>query len=324
MVQDESWAVLLVLSGTLTTVILKSQFSIQTKVGTEYCGVLKKTMDCPFDKPWFGVLEMKLAMASCLVYLQFRKLVLHKSYLETPLLKKYRQWKHWVSPGQSRLEKQRLMVKSTSHPPSWKTVFILLGTSALDLFQTVLGNIGLLWISSSVYQMARGSMVVFTAILSVRYMNKKLHGFHYTSLAMIVSSIVLVGVSEIMSNKDSSMEGVGTSDQLLGFTLIIIAQFLCAVQIIIEEHVLTNLQMPPMMLVGYEGVWGIFLFTILAPLLTLTKNSTASFSKVYHENFIDSFTRVYHSSTLLFFVFAYILTIAVFNVTIIYHDSKHS
>ena len=83
-----------------------------------------------------------------------------------------------------------------------KAFLFLIIPSTLDLLQTILGNIGLLWISSSVYQMARGSTIVFSAILSVKYMNKQLYGYHYLSLFLVISSVLLVGASEILQEKE--------------------------------------------------------------------------------------------------------------------------
>ena len=70
-------ALLMVASGTAATLVLKAQFAIEAH-GTDECAASDGgdgaiTLLCAFNKPWFGVLQMKLGMALCLPYLCVRR-----------------------------------------------------------------------------------------------------------------------------------------------------------------------------------------------------------------------------------------------------------
>ena len=264
---------------------------------------------------------MKIAMALCLVFLFLRKKWKHRSYLETPIIPKYKvnRSKQRDTPRLS--EKEALLRKKT--PPlstggtyeiSSRTILILALPSALDLFQTVLGNIGLIWISSSVYQMARGSMIVFSAVLSVQYMNKKLYRYHYFSLFLVCVSVVLVGMSDIPTSTGST-QPANVFDRLIGLLFIVLAQLLTALQIVIEEHVLTTMHVPPVMLVGYEGVWGLAMYIVLAPLLSLTPAGDSAVARIWHEDFVDSFVKMTNSPQLMGLILLYIVAVGTLNVS---------
>jgi len=141
-----TWALLMLFSGTLTTLFAKGMFTTNS-VGTQYCNMNDDTdKDCDFNKPWFSVMVMKLSMSLCL-----------------PLY-------YWLGWGKS---------NPNAPNPSMSTIQAVAFPASLDLLNTILGNIGLLYVNSSIYQMTRGSVVIFSAILSVQYLGRTLRSFHY-------------------------------------------------------------------------------------------------------------------------------------------------
>ncbi|TMW60158.1 hypothetical protein Poli38472_000200 [Pythium oligandrum] len=332
-------ALAMIISGTFSTVITKIQYSVRAE-GTELCvdPTGQSTTNCPFDKPWFGVLLAKLAMALCLVYLYVRKAVEHKSYLETPLLRLRKSGQQYVNtPTRQKLrnassrnggaqETTSLLSGNSStmdeeNPPlSLKTIFAIAFPSLLDLFQTVLGTAGLLWVSSSVYQMARGSVIIFSAVLSVKYMNKRLYAYHYMSILIVGVSVVLVGWAGTSSSASDTDDS--TANAILGLSFIIGAQLLMAVQIVVEEHMMVSLNVSPLLLVGWEGLWGLIFFVVLAPVLTLTPGGTSAISKMWHEDFEDSFVKLWNSPIQLLLSVLSVIVVAVLNVTANY-VTKH-
>ena len=115
------WSGAMLVSGTFATIFVKAMYESQS-VGSAYCNVDDDlTKDCNFNKPWFSVLIMKLAMSLCLVlYYVFG-----------------------------------LKENSQAKNPSWSTIKVVAGPAALDLLDTILGNLGLVFVSSSIYQMVR-------------------------------------------------------------------------------------------------------------------------------------------------------------------------
>merc|ERR1719160_1223751 len=143
---------------------------------------------------------------------------------------------------------------------SWKTIGKVALPSMLDLLNVVLSNIGLVWVSSSIYQMTRGSVVIFSAILSVQMLKRKLECFQYWAVTLVVLAVVFVGIAGIQAS------GAGTSsltEVILGLLLILVSQVVLAFQIVVEEKMMTEEGIQPMQLVGYEGLWGLAYFAVL-------------------------------------------------------------
>jgi drug/metabolite transporter (DMT)-like permease len=276
-----SWALAMLCSGTFTTLFAKSLFETNGE-GTETCNVDDDfDKNCPFDKPWFTVLLMKLAMSFCLIiYYLFGW---GKENPNTP-------------------------------NPSWKTIKAVIMPASLDLLNTVLGNVGLLWVNSSIYQMTRGSVVVFSAILSVRWLGRRLRSFHYYSIALVIVAIILVGTAGVQQSNDDSTD-VGMTICGLGF--ILAAQAVTAIQFTVEESLMTNKEtaLDPVALVGFEGMWGVLMFIVLAPILTFTPRSGEDISIVWHEDFGDTFAKLSNSTDLSLLAFGYSVAIFFYNIS---------
>lgn len=157
-------------------------------------------------------------------------------------------------------------------------------------------------------------MIVFSAVLSVQYMNKKLYRYHYFSLFLVCVSVVLVGMSDVPTSTGST-QPANVFDRLIGLLFIVLAQLLTALQIVIEEHVLTTMHVPPVMLVGYEGVWGLAMYIVLAPLLSLTSAGDSAVARIWHEDFVDSFVKMTNSPQLMGLILLYIVAVGTLNVT---------
>ncbi|TMW60157.1 hypothetical protein Poli38472_000199 [Pythium oligandrum] len=324
------YAVAMLISGTFSTVIMKTEYGIRAE-GVELCADPANpgatTTNCPFDKPWFGVLQMKLAMALCLVFLYLRKVVKHTDYLETPLLRLRKHGNKYLNTPEATAVRNKQRGRQTSQEStsllrgddatqshvSLKTMAAVALPSLLDLLQTVFANVGLLWISSSVYQMARGSVIIFSAIFSVKLMNKRLYAYHYASILVVAISVVLVGWA---GTKSSSTSSTGSdSNAIWGLTFIVMAQLLTALQIVVEEHMMIALNVSPMLLVGLEGLWGLVFYIVLVPVLTLTPPATTAFSKIWHEDFYDSIVKLSNSPPLIALIVCYIIAVGTLNVT---------
>ncbi|TMW60159.1 hypothetical protein Poli38472_000201 [Pythium oligandrum] len=300
-------------SGTLVTVVTKMQYSVRAE-GTELCADPdfpdQMTTNCPFNKPWFGVLLSKFSLTLCLAYVYIRKAMEHRSSLDTPLL-------HGVRTDELHLagepdEKTSLVPSQPSsveeeHPEiPLKTIVFIAFPSMLDLLQTVLGVAGLLFLPSSIYQITCGSVIVFSAFLQVKFLGMRLYAYHYVSIVLVVISVVLVGLA---GTSTSSTNTESTANALFGFVLIISGQLIMAIQFIVEEYLMVSTNVSPMVLVGWEGLWGLLFYVFLAPALTLSPASDSAMSILWHEDFVDSFVKLQNSPVQLLLavlsVFAY-------------------
>lgn len=273
------WAGAMLASGTFTTIFAKAMFEAHAE-GSDYCNVGDdETKDCKFNKPWFSVLIMKCSMSLCLVlYYGFG-------------------WGKENPEGPN---------------PSWPTIKAVALPAALDLLNTVLGNLGLVFVNSSIYQMTRGSVVIFSAFLNVRWLGRTLRSFHYWSIFFVLVAVVLVGVAGI----EESPDGSSGDKVILGLMFILAAQAVTAVQFICEESLMNSPQttLDPVALVGFEGVWGLLYYAFISPILTFTPRSDMPFSTVWHENFQDTFVMLGNSTDLVWLCFGFFCTILIYNI----------
>ncbi|KAH9954132.1 hypothetical protein BC827DRAFT_1144571 [Russula dissimulans] len=172
---------------------------------------------------------------------------------------------------------------------------LLLWLPALcDLTGTTLMNVGLLYTPVSIYQMTRGALVLFVGILSVLFLHRKLYLYQWLSLLTVMTGVSLVGFSgslikdtlhPIAPSLAKLLESIPATappvnepiDQpeatkvVIGVFFILFAQIFTATQFVVEEKILGRYSVPPLLAVGYEGLFGTISVLILMPLLPLIK-----------------------------------------------------
>ncbi|KAF9580982.1 hypothetical protein BGW38_002162 [Lunasporangiospora selenospora] len=121
-------------------------------------------------------------------------------------------------------------------------------------------NVGLIFCAASVYQMLRGALVIFTGLMSVFFLGRRLLAFEWFALFTIVSGIATVGLASVItpdgSNVDDSPKTEDTLKAFLGVFIVLFAQIFTATQFVVEEKLLAGYQVAPLRTVGYEGLFG--------------------------------------------------------------------
>ena len=219
----------------------------------------------PYEKPWFQVLVMFLGMSICILLDRPRKRPATDSE-KVPLL--HSQNQSQVTPRQN--------------------IWIIGIPTILDLFATACGTTGLLYTNVSVYQMLRGAMLVWTAILSIIFLRRRLTLLNYGGIALCVLGIALVGIANILSERNPSSR----SDTVFGILIILLGQVLQAGQVVIEEFLLQDLQMSSVRVVAWEGLFGVMqcLFFVF-PIIYFLPGRDGG----HMEDVVDAFYMVTHS-----------------------------
>ncbi|VEU21526.1 DEKNAAC102594 [Brettanomyces naardenensis] len=149
----------------------------------------------------------------------------------------------------------------------FKTSVILSIPSTCDLLGTTLMNAGLLYTPISIYQMTRGSLILFVGLFSVFFLKRTINSIEWSSLCIVFLGVFLVGLSGWIDEKGQGenpelspdlfvSSTTQTGSILLGITLIFIGIIFSACQFVTEEHILTKIEVEPMELVGWEGLYG--------------------------------------------------------------------
>ncbi|KAJ3027878.1 UNVERIFIED_CONTAM: hypothetical protein HDU68_002905 [Siphonaria sp. JEL0065] len=144
-----------------------------------------------------------------------------------------------------------------------------------DLLATSLMNVGLLFVAASVYQMLRGSVVLFTGTFSTLFLGRKHPPYRWFALCTVFVGVSLVGASSIFNKKPelSFLQAISASPSveptnsqaLLGVALVVLAQSLTATQFVIEEKVLSKYKVNALKAVGLEGLFGLLTGLIVLP-----------------------------------------------------------
>lgn len=137
-------------------------------------------------------------------------------------------------------------------------VFLFLIPAAADFTASTLNNVALTLTTASVYQMLRGSTVLFTAIFSFIFLKRRFFRHEYLGILLVVVGLTIVGVSASLKKPSSS----AAKNPVLGNILVIVAQVVQSSQFVVEESIIKSYKLPPMYLVGCEGLFGLGLSLI--------------------------------------------------------------
>jgi hypothetical protein len=180
----------------------------------------------------------------------------------------------------------------------WKTL-LLAAPACCDVTGTTLMNVGLLFVVASVYQMTRGTLVLFVGLFSVLFLRRKLYVYQWLALLVVVLGVGLVGlagaifketpkvsdyppggetgiISPTIRDAYVSSETPTAVWTIIGVLLVAGAQIFTATQFVLEEWILEHYAMDPLKVVGWEGIFG-FLVTLIGMIvLHLTIGRTES------------------------------------------------
>jgi drug/metabolite transporter (DMT)-like permease len=197
--------------------------------------------------------------------------------------------------------------------------FLLAIPATCDLLGTSAMYIGLGLTDASVFQMLRGSVVVFTAIFSVIFLKRKQYAYHWIGVSCVVVGAAIVGSQTFIC----PVEGSGSSSNsatnaIIGNSFVILAQIIVATQMVVEEKLIGANDLPALKVVGLEGIFG---FTILSVLLVVMYFipspsflcDSSSWTCGHFENTLDAFVEFGNNPMILAYTIGNIVSIAFFN-----------
>ena len=235
----------------------------------------------PFQKPWFQGWAMFVAMSSLIFATPFAKNCACPSYkIGQPI----RGWG---------------LLRMTSVP------------ALCDMSATILQNIALLFLPPSVWQMTRGSILLFTAFFSIFYRHHKLNLIDWIGILFTILGISLVGIAAVTSDNSSNKSSSGKT--IVSMCLIFIAQGLQAFQTIVEEQLLHDIDATENEIVSYEGIWGLYFSTFI--MMPLAQIAPSNWGEGLYEDSIESFKLIANSYTIFFLLLGYLVAILVYNLT---------
>jgi drug/metabolite transporter (DMT)-like permease len=170
---------MMLLSGTVTTVVQK--FMLEQKTTGRPNRAPHK-----FKKPWYLVLVMFVGeLAAMIIYKLQRR----------------------CKPSVQHLDG---LLDSDAPPPRQSTgrIFLILAIPSLcDLVGTAIMSVGLLYIQASFWQMLRGALTIFSAILDWAALRRPQRAHMWAGVVLVTISLCMVGLAAVCSN-GIAIEGV--------------------------------------------------------------------------------------------------------------------
>lgn len=154
--------------------------------------------------------------------------------------------------------------KPPNHVPGWMYWFLII-PSIFDLGATALCMMGLRYLDVSIYQLLRGSGIIFVALMKQHVLGDRLYIFQWVGVFWNVVAVFLVGATAILNSHSEETSGLKPGDALLGVSLVMLGSFVQALQFVFEEKVMTldDAAVPPLLLIGMEGFWGTVLCLVV-------------------------------------------------------------
>ena len=283
----------MLLFGTCTVVIQKFLFEQSADGRACYINPHK------FKKPWFQTNSMFVGMCLALVVYEIQK----------ALDKKKKQ------ANENNLASQiEDSIASEVHKDAgeWRFYFYVAAPACCDLVATSLMNVGLLYIEASVWQMLRGSMVLFSSIFCAFILKRPHYPFMWWSVLFICIALCVVGFAAVAST-GVGKQGATQGQVVMAILLTVGSQLIQASQIVVEDFLLHDMTCSPILIVGLEGMWGtIITCTLFLPVI---QNIGGEEGSGIHEDTIDTFQMIGNNGILILFVIIYVLVILIYNVT---------
>jgi len=140
---------------------------------------------------------------------------------------------------------------------------IFLPAAMCDMIATSVMYVGLNMTFASSFQMLRGSVIVFTGIFSIMFLDKVLKCVQWLGIVTILVGLSTVGLSDVLFPSTDSTEIYNRNSLITGDLLIILAQIISACQMAYEEKYVNKHNVPPLAAVGWEGFFGLSVLSVL-------------------------------------------------------------
>ncbi|CDW56819.1 transmembrane protein C2orf18 [Trichuris trichiura] len=193
-------------------------------------------------------------------------------------------------------------------------VLIFLPATLCDMTATSIMYVGLTMTNASSFQMLRGATIIFTGIFSVAFLGMTLKLYKWLGMLLVLCGLVIVGLSDLLF-ADSSGDSADPKRMISGDLLILIAQIIIALQMVYEQRFVNKYNVPPLLVVGLEGLFGCILMTIICVCFYFVK-AQPPFTidpEMRLENVLFAFRQISANSLILLPILGLIVSIAFFN-----------
>jgi len=186
--------------------------------------------------------------------------------------------------------------------------------ACFDLIASTMMTYGLIYVSVSIFQMLRGSMVIFSTVLSRIFLpGRRVKTHQLIGIITCFIALCIVGTAGFLIPQPQG--DTSPTSMAIGISLVILSQIVQAGQIVTEEFLLKDLTLRPLSVVGFEGLWGTLLMIFVAcPIAYVVPGY--DYSTMKHnslENTIDSFLCLASNKNLIIAVLLFCVAVFLYN-----------
>lgn len=224
--------VLMVVTGSTNTIATKTQLKLKGK-GLDY------------SHQWFITFGMFIGEMFSLI-----------GYIVTMIQKKQKE--------KSKINDESLITDGSEdngnqhEPPKPEASnFIFASTAMCDLCATTLNTFGITYLSSSIYQMFRGFELLFIMLFSKIFLGNHIYRHHALGVGSVITGLFCVGLTAVL------YKGADAKNPYVGMLFLFCAQFFSSTQYTIQEKLVKSYSVNSFQLVGFEGLWGALMYTLI-------------------------------------------------------------
>eukprot|EP00033_Pygsuia_biforma_P002793 GCRY01003085.1.p1 GENE.GCRY01003085.1~~GCRY01003085.1.p1 ORF type:complete len:378 (-),score=9.02 GCRY01003085.1:102-1235(-) len=213
---------------------------------------------------------------------------------------------------------QRIILRTAKHPSSNSSpstnhtpgviiqqLFVVVCPTVLDIVATILSAFSLILLPASIFQIFKGSLILFTAVFSRCFLKQPIIFRQWLGISLVVFGLFLVGLSNVLGMPSES------AAQTWGFVLLLLAQACNSLQFIVEEYVIKQTEIPPLTILSFEGLFGTCL--MIAVVFPVAHFIHWGSNIGRFEDISMGFTMIGHCQILMLLLFVYALSLGLFN-----------
>lgn len=176
-----------------------------------------------------------------------------------------------------------------------------------EVIASILLFTGLYLTTASSYMMLQCAVIIFVGIFSVTYLNQTLSCYQWIGILVLASGAGFITVNDYYLYKSNSV--------LTGDLLVLCSLVFHGIKYIQEEKYIKVLDIPPLRAIGWQGVFGLFILTVLYVPLNFLK-AGPPFGNNAHgvvEDFLDAIAQMANNFLIVLAHCLFIASVAIHN-----------
>ena len=136
---------------------------------------------------------------------------------------------------------------------------LIYALSALcDLLGFIINTFSLIYLNKFTFQIKIGLKLLFVCLLRKLFLKSSMYRHNILGIGIILFGFILIRLNSLFNYKESVAR-----NPLLGIILLLIGEIFSSTQYVLQEKFIKNYDVHPFKLVGFEGIWGFIIYTII-------------------------------------------------------------